>query len=81
MPMIASQKLFASKAINRHLEAIRSKRHINAQRSQTLLYVGLNPTQEATGPKQMSFAAQFSGTVTGGDQFQATLSQLEIQEV
>jgi hypothetical protein len=29
----------------------------------------------------MSLAAQFSRTVTGGDQFQATLSQLEIQEV
>jgi hypothetical protein len=38
--------------------------------------------EEATGPKlQMSLAAQFSGTVSGSDQFQATLSQLEIQEV
>jgi len=38
--------------------------------------------EEATGPKlQMSLAAQFSGTVTGSDQFQATLSQFESQEI
>lgn len=34
-----------------------------------------------TGPKlQMSLGVQFSGTVSGSDQFQATCSQFEIQE-
>jgi hypothetical protein len=34
-----------------------------------------------TGPKlQMSLGVQFSGTVSGNDQFQATCSQFEIQE-
>ncbi len=38
--------------------------------------------EEATGPKlQMSLAAQFAGTVSGSDQFQATCSQFEIQEI
>jgi hypothetical protein len=35
-----------------------------------------------TGPKlQMSLGVQFSGTVSGNDQFQATCSQFEIQEI
>ena len=35
-----------------------------------------------TGPKaQLSLAVQFAGTVSGNDQFQASLTQFEIQEV
>lgn len=35
-----------------------------------------------TGPKaQLSLGVTFSGTVSGSDQFAATLSQFEIQEV
>jgi hypothetical protein len=35
-----------------------------------------------TGPKlQLSLAVQFAGSVSNGDQFAATMSQFEIQEI
>ena len=38
--------------------------------------------EEATGPKlQMSLAGQFAGSVSGADEFAATLSQFEIQTI